>query len=225
MPSSTPAEDRFAARLRGRGPVGMLGAVLVIVLGGVLDPLRGFVVLGWAALSRTPWRELGLARPRSWWATVGGGILLGVTFKLLLKSIVLPLLGADPINHAYHFLVGNRAALLGMLLYMIVGAGFGEELLFRSFLFERFGALWGRTPRARVATVLLTSILFGLAHIPGQGRVGAEQAALVGLAFGSIYAATGGIWLLMIAHAAFDVTAALIIFADLEVKIAHLFFK
>ena len=81
-------------------------------------------------------------RPQSWVATAAIGITFGVAFKFLMKTIVMPLLGADPINHAYHYLAGNRAALPAMLFTVIVGAGFGEETVFRGYMFERLGRLF-----------------------------------------------------------------------------------
>ncbi len=108
---------------------------------------------------------------------------------------------------------------------MIVGAGFGEELLFRGFLFERLGKLFGSGARAKTAIVLLTSVWFALLHYPVQGLAGSEQAAITGLVFGTIFAITGRIWMVMIAHAAFDVTAVLVIYWNLESSVAHLLFK
>jgi len=136
----------------------------------------------------------------------------------------MPLLGADPINQAYHYLAGNTAALPGMLVAVIVVAGFGEETVFRGYLFERFGKLFGSGVGAKAAIVLLTSVWFGLLHYPEQGLAGAEQATIFGLVFGTIFAVRGRIWMLMFAHAAFDVTAVLIIYWDLEVYVAHLVF-
>jgi membrane protease YdiL (CAAX protease family) len=142
-----------------------------------------------------------------------------------MKAVVMPLLGADPINQAYHYLAGNRAALPGALYAMIVGAGFGEETLFRGYLFERLGRLFGSDVWAKAFTVLLTAGLFGLAHYSVQGTAGVQQATLVGLVFGTIFAVTRRIWMLMVAHAAFDLTALAIIFFDLEARVAHLVFK
>ena len=39
------------------------------------------------------------------------------------------------------------------------------------------------------------------------------------------FAITGRIWMLMIAHAAFDLTALAIIYWDVESRVAHLVFK
>ena len=224
-PAELLPDDPIAAKLRGFGPLGIV-AILVILAGNlVVVPLSAILVLAWVRRSRTPWHEIGYARPKSWAVSVVAGIAFGIGFKFLMKSIVMPLLGADPINQAYHFLVGNRAAIPGALFAMIVGAGFGEETLFRGYLFERLGKLFGRSAWAKASIVLLTSILFGLAHYSDQGLAGAEQATIVGLVYGTIFAITGRIWLLMIAHAAFDLTALAIIYWDLETKVAHWVFK
>lgn len=47
---------------------------------------------------------------------------------------------------------------------------------------------------------------------------------MTGLIFGSIFAVTGQIFMLMIAHAAFDLTALWMIYYGLETQIAHLIF-
>jgi hypothetical protein len=137
--------------------------------------------------------------------------------------VVLPLLGADPVNHAYHFLAGNRA-ILPAAIWTMLNAGFSEETVFRGFLFERLGKLLGPRAGARLAILLVTSALFALGH-RDQGMTGMEQAAITGLCFGALYLASGAIWLPMIAHAAFDLTALWIIYAGLEERVAHLFFR
>ena len=117
-------DDRIAAALRGFGPLG-IGAILVISL-AFTPALKAVLVLAWAWRSRTPWREIGYVRPNNWARTLVLGSAFGAAFKLTMKAIVMPLLGAAPINAAYHYLAGNAAALPGMLLAVTVGAGFGE---------------------------------------------------------------------------------------------------
>jgi membrane protease YdiL (CAAX protease family) len=97
--------------------------------------------------------------------------------------------------------------------------------VFRGYLFERLGRLMGKSARAKALIVVLTSLLFGAVHFPVQGLAGAEQATILGLAFGALYARSGSLWFLMIAHAAFDLTALWIIYWDLESTIAHWIFK
>jgi uncharacterized protein len=204
-----PSGDPFAESLRGFGPLG-IGAILVLL---------------WAQWSRTPWREIGYVRPKSWIGSLLIGIAFGSAFKILMKIIVMPLLGADPINHAYHYLVGNQAAIPATLFALTVGAGFGEETLYRGYMFERLGKLFGSGVVAKTSIVLFTSILFALAHYSVQGLAGTEQATITGLVFGTIFAVTGRLWMLMCAHAAFDLTAYAIIYWDLESAVAHLVFK
>ena len=223
--TSSDTNDLMAARLRGFGPLGILAILLILAGNFLFAPLSAVLVLVWVWLSRTPWREIGYVRPKSWIGSVVGGIAFGCAFKFLLKAIVMPLLGAPALNQAYHYLAGNKAALPGMIFTLIVVAGFGEETFYRGWMFERLGKLFGSSVWARTIIVLLTSVLFSVAHYPGQGLAGAEQALITGLVFGTIFAATGRIFMLMIAHTAFDLLALAIIYWNLEVDVAHLIFK
>lgn len=220
-----PSDDSFAEALRGFGPLGILAIVGILAGNFLFVPLSAVLVLVWVWRSRTPWREIGYVRPKNLIATVAGGVALGIAFKFLMKSIVMPLLGADPINQAFHYLVGNRAALPQAIYLMIVVAGFGEETVFRGYLFERLGKLFGPSVWAKTIIVLVTSVWFGVAHYPVQGLAGVEQATIVGLVFGTTFAVTGRIWTLMIAHAAFDLTALAMIYWNLESDVAHLIFR
>jgi membrane protease YdiL (CAAX protease family) len=223
--ATQPHDDRLAAKLRGFGPIGILAFIAILAGNSLVVPLSPVLVLLWAWRSRTPWRELGFVRPRSWVRTVLAAVAFGIAFKLAMKAIVMPLLGADPINHAYHYLAGNTAALPAILFLVTIGAGFGEEAVFRGYLFERLGKLFGTGAGAKAAIVLLTSAWFAAAHYPEQGVAGVEQAAITGLVFGTIFARTGRLWTLIFAHAAFDVAAVAIIYWDAESTIAHLVFK
>jgi hypothetical protein len=187
----------------------------------MMMPFLGLLVLLWTRWSGTPWRDIGYVRPRNWTADIAVGIVLGCAFKFMMKAIVMPLLGADPVNQTYHYLVGNPAMLPGAILTM-VAAGFGEETVFRGFLFERLGKLFGSGAGARVAIVLVTTALFASLHYSDQGRAGVEQAVFTGSVFGAILARTGRIWTVMCAHAAFDLTAVAIIYWNLESELAHL---
>jgi membrane protease YdiL (CAAX protease family) len=215
----------LASQLRGFGPVGLL-AVLVIYAGNlIVPPLSAVFVLVWAESSQTPWHTLGFASPRSWPRTCAIGLALGVAFKLTMKALVMPLFGAPAINPAYHYLAGNPAALPSILFAVIAGAGFGEEVVFRGYLFERSARLFGRGRIAMAATIVITSGLFALAHYSDQGVPGVEQAAVTGLVFGGIFAVTGQLWIPMIAHAAFDLTAVALIYWNWESAVARFFFR
>ena len=134
------------AALRGFGPLG-LAAILAILAGNLFfPPLSALLVLVWAYASETPWHELGFVRPRSWTRSIAIGVGFGAANKLILKAIVMPLLGAPQVNARYHFVTGNAAVLPGLIATMIIVAGFGEETLYRGYMFERLGKLLGQSP-------------------------------------------------------------------------------
>ncbi len=225
---SSPASESFAKDLRGFGPVGILAILAIIFsgnvfLGKIVLPVGAILVLVWRKWSLTTWREIGYVKPKDWIIMVATGIFLGIAFKLLMKAIVMPLLNADPVNQTYHYLAGN-AAMLPFAIWAMLAAGFGEETVFRGWMFERIGKLFGNKSWAKPLTVLITAVLFGLAHYANQGIPGVEQATIFGIVFGTIYAATGRLFMLMVAHAAFDLTALAIIYWDLESWVAYLVF-
>lgn len=222
------ANDHLATELRRFGPLGIISFLLILLTGTlfidhVAIPVSALLVLLWARLSHTPWKDIGYRKPDNWFLTIAAGMLIGFVLKIMMKAIVLPLFNADPVNHTYHYLSGNTAMLPFAIWAMLV-AGFGEETVFRGFLFERLDKIFGTGIVARIVIILITSVLFGLGHYANQGLTGAEQATITGLVLGSLYAASGRIWIAMIAHAAFDLTALYIIYWDLETKVAHLFF-
>ena len=223
---SRPVDDDFAAGLRGFGPLGLLAMAAILLSGNlflgnmVVLPVGATLALLWVWRSRTPWREIGYVRPRSWAATIFVGIAFGIALKFAMKAIVMPLFGADPVNQAFRFLTGNTAMLPAAIWGMFV-AGFGEETVFRGFMFERLGKLLGSGAAAKTVLVVITSIWFGWAHYAGQGLAGVQQATVVGFLFGGIFAVTGRIWMLMIAHTAFDLTALAMIYWNLETAVAR----
>jgi len=219
------SDDQFAVALRGFGAVGIVAIIMILSGNLLVAPVGAILVLVWVWRSHTPWREIGFVKAKSWIVTITVAIVFGCAFKFLMKAIVMPLLGAAPVNQAYHYLAGNRAALPGAIFTMIFVAGFGEETLFRGYMFERLGKLFGSSLWAKTLIVLLTSVWFGLAHYYVQGLAGVEQATIVGLVYGTIFAVSGRIWMLMIAHAVFDLTALAMIYWDVESKVAHLVFK
>jgi len=223
LPSRKP--DSLKAKLRGGGLVGFLVLLFVLAVTYCFGPRIGApVVLLWAWWTGLPWGDLGFRRPKSWALVIAGGIVVGVASKLLMKTVVMPLLGAPDINAHYQFLVHNKAALPGMLFTVVVFAGFFEEVIARGFLFERSGKLIGTSRAALVATILITSALFGAAHYPEQGWMGVEQAGLLAIVDGVIFVATRQLWFLIVMHAAFDIVATLIIYFGLETRLAHFFF-
>jgi membrane protease YdiL (CAAX protease family) len=219
-----PRRERLAQALRGCGPLGWIAFLVVTAGAMVVTPLGALLVVLWAWFSRTPWPHIGYVRPKSWALTLVVAVAVGAALKVLMKAVVMPLLGADPVNHAYHYMAGNPTAVAEFAAYAVVGAGWGEETFFRGYLFERLGRILGSNAVAKTVIVVSTTAVFGSLHY-AQGWPGIAQAMIVGLLFAAVFAATGRLVPLMIAHAAFDLTAAAMIYYDAESRIAHLLFR
>ena len=67
--------------------------------------------------------------------------------------------------------------------------------------------------------------MFALLHVVEQGRDGAIQAMFTGVVFGAIYARTRSLWMLMVAHAAFDLVAVAIIYGGFEENVSRMLFR
>ena len=224
-PSPQSTRERLAEHLRGFDAVGLMGLAAVTVGILVTPPLGAVFILVWAWLSRTKLRDLGLARPRSWIGGLALGLVLGVALKFAMKALVMPLFGAPAMNLSYQYLAHDQAGALDLAAYAIYGAGFAEELVFRGFLFERMRRLFGESLVATLATLVIATTLFGLAHWQ-QGWFGMLNAFFTGLVLGIVYLAAGRrLFVPMIAHAAFDLTALAMIVYGLETRISHLVFK
>lgn len=217
------AQD-WRGKLSGTGPVGASGVVVVFLGMLLLTPIVGSIlVLIWARVARVPFSEIGFVRPPSWLRSVVYGVFLGVGLKLAMKALVLPALGAEAVNQRYHFVQGNLQAALGLAAYGLVAA-FTEETLFRGYLFERIGAWLGKEWLGATAAVVLSSAVFGILHFQ-QGRLGITNATIVGLVTGVVYLANKRrLFLLMVAHATFDIASFVIIYFGLEQTLGTLIF-
>lgn len=222
-------QPSFPSELRGFGIAGIVAMLVILFTGNIpvnniILPVGAILVLVWVKISNTPWRGIGYIRLKNISKTICIGIIFGVFLKFFMKAIVMPLLGADPVNQAYHYLSGNPSLIPTTLWAMLV-AGFAEETVFRGFMFERLRKLFGWSIYSKIFIILFTSILFGSAHYHNQGIPGVEQALVTGIVFGTVFAINNNIWLVMIAHSVFDLTAYAMIYWNKETDVAHLIFK
>jgi membrane protease YdiL (CAAX protease family) len=217
--------QKMAASLRGTGVTG-IAALLVITATAILfTPAAAALILFWAWVSQTPWRSLGLYRPRSWFVAMGVGVALGVVEKLLMKTVIMPLLGAPAVNPHFGYLADNPRAALFFAAYAIVGAGFAEELVFRGYMLERIESLLARVAAKQTIAILISTVIFASLHYQ-QGLSGIENAAILGLLAALIYVGFGrNLWPLVVMHALYDLLSLFLIYFHLEAAAAHLIFR
>jgi hypothetical protein len=215
----------LARDLRRFGLLGTTVFLAVCATSALFTPLAAVLVLLWAWLSKTPWKEIGLVRPDSWLGGLLIGVTLGLAEKFLFKAVILPLLGAPPVNAAFGNLAANPRHALFLVFYVTIGAGFCEELVFRGYLYQRIGRLIGDGVPARIAIVVLGTAFFAALHYP-QGLSGIENAALGGAITGIVYLANRKrLWTVIVAHATFDLSALALNYFHFEAALSHSILK
>jgi hypothetical protein len=115
----------------------------------------------------------------------------------------------------YNPLAGNLPLLLVTLAGVYVTASFGEEMIYRGFLINRVEELVGggangargrRGKAAIVAALIVSAVMFGLAHWT-WGGTGMVQTGFMGLGLGVSYMLFGrNLWVTILAHGYMDTT-------------------
>jgi uncharacterized protein len=183
--------------------VEVLAAVAAILLDLLIPSV---VLLAMASLSlfvrRAPWASLGFARQRF-------GVLAVKMFAFAAGWSLVQLAVAMPVaNHlsgreqdvsAFADLEGNvgKLALL-LVLGWILGA-LVEETAFRGYLLTRMRELFGSGRIGLWLAVLVSSLLFGVAHTE-QGLVGVLVVSLDGIAFSVLRLHYRTLWASVLAH-------------------------
>lgn len=107
---------------------------------------------------------------------------------------------------------GNTNLLVLMLLRVWTAVAFGEEVLGRVFLIDRFETVFKGLPGATPLAVILAAVTFGLAHAY-QGIGGAIQAGAIGLILGILYLYQKRIiWTNVLVHGTVDTVAMFLLF-------------
>lgn len=144
-------------------------------------------------LRNAGWSTIGLYRPASFNRAVVLGVLAGVFLELFAVFVTTPgisaLFGVEPDYSEFNSVQGNLKLLFVFLCFSWVIAAFGEEICFRGFLMKRLAQVFGENRAAWVASLLLSSVLFGWGHTE-QGVSGWVQEGLSGLWLGVLLLAT-----------------------------------
>jgi membrane protease YdiL (CAAX protease family) len=154
------------------------------------------LLLGWISLRvrKLGWRAVGLTRYRTWPMTIAIGLVLGAlleTFQILVTQPILArLFGRQPDLELFRMLTGNIKMTLLFIALSWTLAAFGEEMVWRGYAMNRVADVGGRTSRAWIASLVLVSAVFGLAH-GYQGLTGWMEEGFAGLALGLMYLRTG----------------------------------
>jgi uncharacterized protein len=177
---------------------------------GAMGTLVMLIPCTWLLYRRdVNWGDLGFKRVTRYGRTVAWTIGLFVILMLIPMLVSAPLarlLALPPRQMAmFADLRGNLPLYLVTLIAVGWGpAAFGEELVFRGFVFRRLNDAFGSTRLGIICALALQAGLFALGHLY-LGPRGVLDAGLVGLVSGAAYLANGrDLWPLIIAHGLID---------------------
>jgi len=176
------------------------------------------IVFQWLAAGVAAWRawahgfsaaQLGLST-RSPWGTiaaaiVGGGILATLQWLNLRRMGRLPEKTRAKLQSLAERILPRSATERVPFFALAVTAGICEEFLYRGFAM----AALTRSGLPLWATVVISSLLFGIAHLY-QGRSGLLGTTLLGLIFGVARVGFSSLTPVMVWHAAVDVVAGIV---------------
>jgi len=104
----------------------------------------------------------------------------------------------------YEYLHNNIFMLILTLIGVYIISSFGEEVVYRAFLINRISELGLDTKYGKIATVLISAVIFGLVHYE-WGPTGMVSTGLMGLVLGICYMKLKKkLWILVLAHAYMD---------------------
>ena len=156
----------------------------------------GTLIATWAMLRLVEgrsWEYVGLDRSAATQSTIGSGLIFGL-LPIAIPSLLLLATGElKSVNAA----PGSWWVAAGLSFANLLPAAFGEELLLRGYLFgvlkEAVGWKW---------TLISTSIIFGLLHIPNPGSDAQSilVVILAGFFLGAVFLATRSLYAATAAH-------------------------
>lgn len=103
----------------------------------------------------------------------------------------------------YQYLHNNVFMLLLTLMGVYIVSSFGEEVIYRAFLINRLSELGLDSKYGKMAVVVISALIFGLAHYE-WGLTGIVATAFMGLVMGIFYLKYNNLWILVLAHAYMD---------------------
>jgi len=185
---------------------------------GVIAALAIIGVAIW--LRRDGLLSLGFFPPENWSTTILWSILLGVAIQFVSTLILEPFadkLTKSTTDHsAFEGLRGNLLNFLLLLVTVWILVAFVEEIIFRGYMMGEIVELIGASKGALAVNVVLSSVLFGLAHWY-QGKSGALSTGIIGALLGILFIAGGfNLWLPILTHGFIDTVGLFLIYINAD---------
>lgn len=150
------------------------------------------------------WSDMGLRWAPSRRALVKGAGLVAATLVIsiaaavAIETLILALFDIPDTGRAPD--LSSPAIYLLVLATVWTSNAFGEEMINRGFLMNRFATMFGGGSSAWILAAFAQAFLFGLCHY-GYGLMGIIATGVIGLVYGLMYLfAKRSLWPLIIAH-------------------------
>ena len=190
---------------------------IVLVYGFIFNPWTSFpytfIIIIFAIFLITYWNDktlfsIGLSPKINFTKTVGFALLLFIISVPVLDFIIQPLvnkLTGEIVDYSsFNSISNNFPKFTKYLIYILISAGLGEEILFRGFLFRQLNIVLPKFKFKTAIIVFLSAILFSLPHFY-QGLSGLIMTFIFGLTFGIIYVkSNSNLWVTIILHGLID---------------------
>jgi len=182
-----------------------LGIMAAIVLFDLGMPALLIIAVGllFMLLRKEGLSLLGFKIEKPIYKTVFSVFLLSVIWTIINFTVILPIInhltGATRILTNFENLKGNTGLLLTLLAASWTLAALGEEIAYRGFLLGGTARLFTNRKFGIVVSVLVSSVLFGLAHRE-QGLIGVITTFIDALFFSFVRYRFDNLWASVFAH-------------------------
>jgi membrane protease YdiL (CAAX protease family) len=178
------------------------------------------VIIGLMVVSLLIRREhiavMGFKRPKSWLGMAGFTFVITLFLQLFDVGLVMPILnrltGTTIDYSGFSSLQGNLGQLLLLLALSWTLAAVGEELSYRGYLQKVLGDLFGSGQTGVLLTVIISSVVFGLAHTE-QGIIGVVVTTIDALVFSWLkHRFDNNLWAAILAHGFYNSIGVIVFF-------------
>jgi uncharacterized protein len=180
------------------------------VFGGAIQMLEVLVACVLIWLRRERLADIGLRRPNSWPRTFVISVLIAA---LVFVGIYLSeKAGFHRDLSRFDALQGNFRLTVYMVFYVLIGAGFYEEFMFRGFLMQGLAMFFGGSRAAWGVALVIQGALFGISHAY-QNPLGMLITGTLGTLLGVLVLVSGrNLWPAIIAHGLFDASRSILFY-------------
>jgi membrane protease YdiL (CAAX protease family) len=171
------------------------------------------LLLGWLSLRlrNLRWRDVGLYAPNDWKKTILLAIIIATVHQLFSTFLLIPWLEKvtrQPIDLSIvEQIKGNLGMLALSLVVAWLLAAFGEEMVYRGYILNRFSDVLNSSPTRWIFGYIISALLFVWVH-QYQGLVGVLDSFVSTTILSVLYFYSGrNLWLPILAHGFYDTIA------------------